>query len=102
MPQLSREEVEQLLLDCCTQLNQMRAEGERLEISPTATLFGEGSPLDSLGLVTLIFDVEEALSSKGVEVNLSDARAMSRARSPYRSVASMTDLILELSAEQGT
>jgi acyl carrier protein len=78
----------------------MRTEEQQFEIRPDAPLFGDGSPLDSLGLVTLIFDVEEALAERGIEINLSDARAMSQTRSPYRSVASMTDWILYLCDER--
>lgn len=99
MPPIRRDEVEELILNCLRQLNLMRTEEEQFEIHVDAALFGDGSPLDSLGLVTLIFDVEEALAARGIEINLSDARAMSQTRSPYRTVASLTDWILHLCDE---
>lgn len=102
MTRVSRDEVERLILECLTELNRMRSAEEQLEVTRNAALYGDGSPLDSLGLVTLIFDIEEALAERGIDIHLSDAKAMSQSRSPYRSVLSMTDLILELCADQST
>ena len=68
---------------------------ERIEVQPTAILFGEGSPLDSLGLVRLLIDVEEALADDGIEIALTDERAMSQRQSPFRSVPALVDYIAE-------
>ena len=38
--------------------------------------------LDSLGLVSLLIDIEDSLRDAGIDVMLSDARAMSQKRSP--------------------
>lgn len=102
MTPVSRDDVERLILDCLTELNLMRSAEVQLEVTPNAPLYGEGSPLDSLGLVTLIFDIEEGLAERGIDINLSDAKAMSQSRSPYRTVKSMTDLILELCTDPAT
>jgi acyl carrier protein len=65
----------------------------RLATTPDAPLFGEGSPLDSLGLVSLLIDIEEALQDLGFQVTLSDARAMSQTKSPFRSVPALVAYI---------
>jgi hypothetical protein len=39
------------------------------------------------GLVSLLIDIDDALRDRGIEVLLSDARAMSQQRSLFRSVA---------------
>ena len=66
--------------------------------APTSetALYGTKGPLDSMGLVNLISDLEDAVAEKyNTNISLADDKAMSAERSPYRSVESMTDAILE-------
>jgi acyl carrier protein len=67
-------------------LNFSRPADAQLPVSADAPLFGADSPLDSLGLVSLLIDIEEVLSDRGFDVTLGDAKAMSRSASPFRSV----------------
>jgi acyl carrier protein len=76
-----------------TSANQARRSDSQLACSPTAALYGPGSPLDSLGLVNILIDIEDELRSCGMEVSLSDERAMSQTRSPFRSVAALVEYI---------
>lgn len=58
-------------------------------------LFGPGGALDSMGLVTLIMEVEYMLAEQfGVTLTLADDRAMSQRTSPFRSVGTLADYIL--------
>ena len=66
---------------------------ERIDAKPTGVLFGEGSPLDSLGLVRLLIDVEEGLATEGFDIVLTDERAMSQNSSPFRSVSTLVKYI---------
>ena len=53
-------------------------------------LLGEGAPIDSLGLVSVIVQVEERLASEfGISVSLVDEKAMSQKNSPFRSVGAL-------------
>ncbi len=53
-------------------------------------LFGEVGVLDSVGLVSLVVAVEQALEDElGIRVSLADERALSQRSSPYRSVESL-------------
>lgn len=64
-------------------------------------LFGEHGQLDSMSLVSLIVAIEEKLESEmGVAVTLASDRAMSSRRSPFATVASLTDFIQELMLEE--
>jgi D-alanine--poly(phosphoribitol) ligase subunit 2 len=68
-------------------------------IEPTADtrLFGAQGLFDSIGLVSLIVDVEQAvIEVTGKAVTLADERAMSRKHSPFRSVGTMADYLLTL------
>jgi hypothetical protein len=55
-------------------------------------LFGRGGALDSLGLVTLIIAVEQAIEDRyGVSLCLADEKAMSQQYSPYRNIGSLAE-----------
>ena len=70
---------------------------------PVATgevIFGPGGILDSLDLVNYLADLEYRLDQEvGRELVLASERAMSRSRSPFRDVDSLTAYIMELLAE---
>ena len=64
-----------------------------------AALFGAGGALDSLGLVSFITAVEQALDERlGTIAILADDRAFSQTRSPFISVATLADYILGVTA----
>ena len=60
-------------------------------------LFGAKGVLDSMGLTTVIVDVEQTLNDRfGLALTLADERAMSQKNSPFRSIQSLADYILTL------
>ena len=55
-------------------------------------LFGREGILDSLGLVSLVVAVEQAIEDQlGVTISLADERAMSQKNSPYRTIGSLAE-----------
>ncbi len=63
-------------------------------------LFGAQGQLDSMSLVSLIVSVEEAVEDTfAVAIVLASEKAMSARRSPFASVASLTDYIASLVEE---
>jgi acyl carrier protein len=81
-------------------LNEERGESEQIAITPHTCLFGEGSVLDSLSLVSVIVDVETLVSDKfGKAVSLTDDRAMGRDPVPFTDVTALKAYLLELLAE---
>ncbi len=60
-------------------------------------IFGAGAPLDSLGLVNFLADLEYRISTEfGREVVLASEQAMSRSRSPFRDADALTEYVVEL------
>lgn len=60
-------------------------------------VFGPGSSLDSMGLVSFLADLEFRLAEEfGRELVLASEQAMSRSRSPFRTVTALTEYIHEL------
>jgi hypothetical protein len=66
-------------------------------IGDNPVIFGPGGALDSLGLVNFLADLEYRIAEEhGREIVLASERAMSRSRSPFRDVDTLTAYILEL------
>lgn len=62
-------------------------------------LFGGDGALDSLSLVMLVVNIEEAIDAElGVSITIADERAMSRRVSPFASVGLLTDYVVHLIA----
>jgi acyl carrier protein len=99
-PAEQREAVLRIVFDALESLNQELGESARVTIGPTTPLFGPDAQLDSLSLVSVIVDVETALTLRwDAPISLTDDRAMSREISPFDDVATLTDYILELLRE---
>ena len=96
---LDRPAILEVVLRAVENANAGRDEGMRLALSPEAPLFGAESTLDSLGLVALLIDIEEAFAAEGRAITLSDERALSQRRSPFRTVSSLVAYIEQLSKE---
>ena len=92
---MSRNEIVTLILDALHMANQARDDDQQLTVSPDALLFGNGGQLDSMGLVALIMDIEEALGEVGYNIILTNERAMSQAQSPFKDVPSLATYIEE-------
>jgi len=90
---LSREDIEQTILDGLIMCNQARPEDQQIPVSSKTEIFGPDGHVDSMGLVSLLLDIEDALIEKDIEINLNDERAMSAKNSPFRNVESLTDYI---------
>ena len=96
---IQRRDIEQIILDALYIANLSREDESQLEVSPDAPIFGPDSALDSLGLVSLLIDIEEGLRNLGLEVSLSSDRAMSQKHSPFRSVPALVQFVDELVAQ---
>lgn len=65
-----------------------------------SVLFGQGSTLESVDFVSLIVNIEQAVSDEfNKEISLVDARAMSQKNSPFRTVGSLAEYIHTLLEE---
>jgi acyl carrier protein len=93
---MTSKEISELVVNTVSQT--LSDSGElSIAISPETILFGEGSIIDSLTLVNVIVDLEEMLFEKYNEPYcLTDDDAVFREPSPFSSVNSLTDYIIEL------
>jgi D-alanine--poly(phosphoribitol) ligase subunit 2 len=96
----SNDKILEAIYSAVDEINQQLPAKKRLAKSPDTVLFGKCGTLDSLGLVSLILAVEERIRDElDLSITLADERAMSQARSPFRSIKSLACYIPSLIAE---
>jgi acyl carrier protein len=98
---LDREAVNGIIYGALENLNQELADDQKIEKSLSTVLFGLDAKIDSLSLVSVVVDIETELNSgHDLEVSLTDDRAMTREISPFSTVGTLSDYIMELVGER--
>jgi len=93
--------VEAIVLRAVEELNADLEQPVDLSAGSEATLYGEDGVLSSLALVTLLISIEQEIEDEfDVTISLADDSAMSRERSPFRSLGALTEYASELTSEQ--
>lgn len=72
------------------------------DVDGETVLFGPGGLFDSLGIVSLVLAVEEAVEDRfDVAITLADQRAMAQSTSPFRTVGLLSRYVERLVGEEG-
>jgi acyl carrier protein len=99
---MNRDKILQAIFHAIGRTNELREPNQRIACSEDAGLFGSEGGLDSMDLVSLVLDLEEAINSaSGIRLVLADERAMARRHSPFRNVRSLADYVQERLEEEG-
>jgi len=87
---MPNEETEPLIIECLTGLL-----GSEAPVPTRDTrLLGRNAAIDSMALVNLILDVEDAVRARfGVGLTLANERAMSQTHSPFRTVGTLAEYV---------
>lgn len=94
------QQVESLIAASLVQLREDLALPELPSITASTPILGGDSDLDSMAVVHLIVDLEARLEQNfGKNWILADERALSRKRSPFRSVADLSEFVIETTPE---
>lgn len=92
----ARNQILSIIGDAITDLNDELDYDHLRDISAATPIFDGDDSLDSLSLVSLIVDIEARMEdSFATELVLASEKAMSMKNSPYRSVGSLADFVLE-------
>lgn len=95
-PLMERREVVDII---CQIVREVR--GAPDQVDENTCMFGAKGFLDSLRLVSVVLDTEQQINDRySLAISLADNPAVSRERSPFRSVATLADYILAVAAEQ--
>lgn len=95
-----KEDVERLIYRVIDGENATRAVPIDCTRRAETPLYGENGQLDSLSLVTLVIALEQEIEVElGLSVALASDRAVSSRRSPFASIRSLTDHIVQLAGK---
>jgi len=95
----TRDQVVRSIMDVACEMNATLSRPIDVAQGEGAPLFGRDGVLDSLGLVSFIVAVEQALDeSLGVAITLADERAVSQRASPFRTIGTLVDYVMTQSA----
>ncbi len=87
-----KQKIKQIVLDCCTERNEIAELKIDVALEESAPLFGVDGVLDSIDLVSLIIAIEQAIEDElGIIVTLADARAASRENTPFKTIGTLVD-----------
>mgnify|MGYP006130742503 CR=1 FL=1 len=93
----TKDKIVALIYEVIDEENEAREQDKQIVKSLETLFLMEDGGLDSLGLVSLIVATEEKIvDSLDVDITIADAKAMSQKNSPFKSVNSLADYILEL------
>jgi hypothetical protein len=97
---LEKDIIQAIILQALNSINEERNSNEQFKVDLSSRLFGADAVLDSLSLVSVIVDVESAVSERaGRDICLTDDRAMSQKVSPFTDVKALTAYIELLLSE---
>ena len=97
MPHTLTEKVYAIVYDAIEQLNEQLPAPRRLACAKDSVLLGRSGGLDSFDLVNLIVAVEEGICEVfGKHIAIADEKAVSRQRSPFRTVESLCRYIVAI------
>lgn len=97
---MNKDEILKIVINQVNELRDTLPEDKKFDVTENTILFGNGSSIDSLSLVSVIVDLETLFSSEyNFDISLTDDRAMTRAISPFDSITTLVDYIYELVSE---
>jgi acyl carrier protein len=98
---MTKEQIFEITINNVLSLVETFPEIQRFEVNKDTVLFGNGSSIDSLSLVSIIVDLEMIFSTEhGHDILLTDDKAMARENSPFTNITTLVDYIFELINEQ--
>lgn len=101
---MQRDELTNLIINSVREFAQISDKWQQADldaVNESTRLFGSSGLLDSLGLVSVLMDIEQQVGDiAGVNITIADERAMSQERSPFRTIGSLTDYVMSLLSEQ--
>lgn len=97
----NQDRIEKAIHLAVDKLNKQLPKGTKLEKSPDAVLYGKSGVLESLDFVTFIMEIEEQVQEEfGVDLMITDENLLSKEKSPFSTLGTLTDYLEEALKEQ--
>jgi len=97
---MDREEALKVVVACLKDAVEQFGGTDAPEITSDTVIVGQGAVLDSIGVVSLIVDIEQRLEmDHDISVTLASEKAMSQRNSPFRNVGVLAEHVCTVIAE---
>ncbi|HMG15962.1 MAG TPA: hypothetical protein VK590_10980 [Saprospiraceae bacterium] len=94
---MEKKDIFEIVINQVKELNETLPSEQQFEVKEETILFGNGSNIDSLSLVSVIVDLEMLFSDEyGHDISLTDDRAMMREISPFDNIKNLVEYIEEI------
>jgi len=94
------EKITQIIFGVVNEMNLDLPSEEQIEGSKEAVLFGSSGGLSSLGFVKLVVAIEDKIEKEfKVNIDLTDNETMSKEKSPFETLGTLSDHISSLMIE---
>ena len=95
-----KDKIIEIIVSAANELNDEEEISLAGELTPSTRLFGENGVLDSMGLVSLVVAVEQAIDEElNASVSLADEKALSQKNSPYQTIETLAEYAEKLIKE---
>ena len=94
---ISKQKCKEIIFKCAEELNKQLPEESKIILDESTAIIGKNSPLDSLGIVTLMISIEEHVAYKGIKINIMDVLTEAN-EPPFVSIGDMALWLLEQSS----
>lgn len=92
-----QEKIKKIIIEAIEELNEQLDEEQQVAYSEDLRLIGKNAALDSMDFVTLITILEELIEDKlDKSIEIVSDKAFSRTNSPFYSIATLEEFVLEL------
>jgi D-alanine--poly(phosphoribitol) ligase subunit 2 len=89
---IGRDKLIEWIVGAVTDFRLTMTDDTEAHVEETTTLFGDEGILDSLGLVTVVLELEERVNATlTIPISIADERAISQRNSPFRTVGTLAD-----------
>jgi acyl carrier protein len=95
------DKIKQIMVEAIEELNEQLDLEDKIQYDENLVLIGSKAALDSISFVTLIVIIEDMVAEQlGKNIIIVSDKAFSQQRSPFHTVATLTNYIIELAAEE--
>ena len=94
---MQRERIEEVVIAAFK--DYMKEQDIEGEVHSDTSLVGSDAPVDSMGLVNVVMDIESTFHDQGHMITITSEGALSLEGSEFRTVSTLTDFIMELIEE---
>ena len=92
-----KSKIENIIKQAVEELNEQKDADNQLKYDPETRLIGRHAEIDSMEFVTLVSIIEELVGDEfDKDIRIVSDKAFSRERSPFYSIGTLTDFVVEL------